>query len=156
MERSACHKTCFVKDKMSIFWPSSTCIGECSGRFRWMFTYQIRFLAVQQSRFTERNPFRLMWYEWNSPSVEFFFTICPILGVPQSTMFAINDWVPVSSCFINIQMKTNIINVDTNFHYANYSTAFVSGRFPRFHIPTLNLIFVTCSCVLLNNLVNMF
>ena len=61
----------------------------------------------------------------------------------------------VSSC-INIKMTSNIINVDTSFRNLNYSIAFVSVRFPRFHIPKFHQISVTCLCVLPSDHVNMF
>ena len=47
-----------------------------------------------------------------------------------------------------------VFYIDTSFCHANYSDAIVSGRLPRFHIPTFHQIPVTVWCVLSSDLVN--
>ena len=50
---------CFEKDEISIILPSSTCIGDNSGRFWRILAYQRHFRDVQQSEFAGRNLSRL-------------------------------------------------------------------------------------------------
>ena len=71
---------CFQKDKMSIFWSSSTCIWDCSRRFCWILTYQRQFLDIMQSEFVVRNFSRIyvIWMKRSSSGVSFFFL--PDLG----------------------------------------------------------------------------
>ena len=49
MERSACHKKVFQKDKMSIFWTFSAYIGDGFWQFWWTLTYQRQSLYTIQS-----------------------------------------------------------------------------------------------------------
>ena len=58
-------------------------------------------------------------------------------------------------CFMNIKMKSYIINVGASFRHANHSAAFVCGRLLRFHISKFHQITVTC-CILTHDLVNTF
>ena len=60
----------------------------------------------------------------------------------------------VSNCFMNIKIKSIIINVETNFRHANHSAAFVSGRPLRFHIQKFHQIPVTCWSLPPSDLVN--
>ena len=70
------------------------------------------------------------------------------------TSFRLRIDYSVSNCFMNIKMKSNIINVETSFRHANHSAAFVSVRLLRFHIPKFHPIPVTCWCLLPSDLVN--
>ena len=56
---------CFEKDTISIFWPSSTCIGYSSGRFQWILPYQRLLLSVRKPVLLEQISSALMLYEWN-------------------------------------------------------------------------------------------
>ena len=49
----------FQKDKLAIFWSSSTCIWDDSGQFWWILTYRGQFLDVMQNEFAVRNLSRL-------------------------------------------------------------------------------------------------
>ena len=60
----------------------------------------------------------------------------------------------VSNCFMNIKMKSNIMNVEISFHHANHSAAFVSGRLLRIHIPKFHQISVTSWCLHTSDLLN--
>ena len=132
---------------MSLFSPSSTCIGDGSGRLLRILAYQRQFLDVQQSGCAGRNLSGLD--EWNVPPVDLVFF--------RSVWF---QAVSSKPCFPDaidyIKMKSYIINVDTIFRHAKYSAAFVSGRILRFHIPKFHQIAVTCWCVLPSDLVNKF
>ena len=148
MERSACHKMFFKRKTMSIFWTFSMCIGDGSGQLRWTLTYHRQFLDVLQSGFavmlSEMAPV-LMGSDRNGPPVEFvIFSVCPISGGLQSTFLARMIDYSVNSCFMNIKMKSNMINVEISFRHAIHSAAFVSGRLLRFHIPKFHPIPVTC------------
>ena len=79
--------------------------------------------------------------EWNVPPVELVF-------YPSARSRAVSSQLclhktidySVSNCFMNMKMKSNIINVETSFRHANNSAAFVSGRLLRFQIPKFHLI----------------
>ena len=94
MERSACHKMLCKKTKMSIFWTFSTCTGDGSGQFRWKLTYQRQFQDVIQSGVAVWNVIRLdvIWMKSSSSGVR-FFSVCPVSGGLQPTLFARNDWL---------------------------------------------------------------
>ena len=66
-----------------------------------------------------------------------FWTVSSQPCSPETTDYS------VSSCFLNIKMTSNIINVDTNFRQYDNSAPFGSGRLSRFHIPKFNQISVT-------------
>ena len=85
---------CFSKDKMSIFWTFSTCIGDGSAQFLWTLTNQRQFLDVIQSGFAVRNVTRLdvIWIKRASSGVS-FLSVCPVSGDLQPTLFARNDWL---------------------------------------------------------------
>ena len=67
------------------------------------------------------------------PQVElgFFFSVCPISGGLQPTLYDRNHWLFGKQLI----MKNNIINVDTSFRHASYSAAFVSCKLLQFIIP---------------------
>ena len=154
MERSACHKM-FLKRTMSKFLTFSTWFGDGSGQFWWTLTYQRQFLDVIQSGFAVKNAtcLDMIWIKRSSSGVS-FCSVCPISGGLKPTLFAQNDWLFGKQLFMNIKMKSIIINVETNFRHANHSAAFVSGRLLRFHIPKFHHIPVTCWCLLPSDLVN--
>ena len=91
----------------------------------------------------------LMWSKWNVPSVELGFFLSA-LSRAVSSHLCLHETIDysVSNCFMNIKMKSNIINVETIFRHANHSAAFVSGRLLRFHIPNFHPIPATCWCLL--------
>ena len=57
-----------------------------------------------------------------------FRTVSSQLGLHETIDYS------VSNCFMNIKMKSSIINVEISFRHANHSAAFVSGmsRFVKF------------------------
>ena len=88
-----CLSKMFEKDKMSIFWPSSKCIGDGSWRFWWILAYQRQFPDVQQSEFAGRNLPRLnVILIKRSSSGVIFFCLSDSSGL-QPTLFARNDWL---------------------------------------------------------------
>ena len=117
-------------------------------RFRWTHTYQRQFLDVIQSGFAVRKSPVLMWSELNFPPAELFFLSARIRAVSSQLCLHETIGYSIASCFMNIKMKSNIINVETSFRHAYYSAAFVSGRLLRFHIPKCHQIPVTCWCLL--------
>ena len=122
---------CFQKDKMSIFWSSSTCIWDGSGWFRWTLTYQRQFLDVLQSKFAVKKNISRLDVIWMKGS------FLPSRSRAVSSQISLHETIfySVSNCFMNIKMNSNIINNENSFRHANHSTAFVSGRPLRFHIP---------------------
>ena len=140
---------CFQKDRISIFWTFSTCIGDGSGQFRWILTYQRQFLDVIQSVLAVWNVTYLdvIWIKRSSGWVSFLF-VCPISGGLMPTFLHETIAYLVSNWFMNIKMKCNISNVETSFRHVNHSASFVSGRLLRFHIPKCHQISVTCWCLL--------
>ena len=84
-----------------------------------------------------------MWSEWNVPPVELDFVLSARSRVVSSQL-RLHETIDysVSNCFMNIKMKSIIINVETNFRHADHSAAFVSGRLLRFHIPKFRHYFV--------------
>ena len=83
----------------------------------------------------------LMWSEL------VFFSACPISGGLQ----------PTTSIRKAIVLNSNKINVETSFHHANHSAAFVSCRLLWFNlIPKLHQSLITCWCVLSSDFVNTF
>ena len=143
------------KDKMSIFWTFSKWFGDGSGQFWWPLTYQRQFLDVIQSGCTVKMPLVLIWSEWNVLPVELLFVLS-FRSRAVSSQLCLHETIDysVSNCFMNIKMKSIIINGESNFRHANHSTAFVSGRLLRFHIPKFHHISVTCWCLLPNDIVN--
>ena len=146
---------CFKKDKMSIFWTFSTWFGDGSGQFWWTLTYQRQFLDVIQSGFAVKMSPVLIWSEWNVPPVELVFVLSA-RSRAVSSQLCLHETIDysVTNCFMNIEMKCIIINVENNFSHANHSAAFLSGRLLRFHIPKFHHIPVTCWCLLPSDLVN--
>ena len=140
---------------MSIFWTFSTWFRDCSGQFWLTLAYQRQFLDVIQSGFAVKMPPVLIWSEWNVSLVELVFVLS-VRSRAVSSHLCLHETIDysVSNCFMNIKMKSIIINVETNFRHANHSAAFVSGRLLRFHIPKFHHIPVTCWCVLSSDLVN--
>ena len=155
MERSACHKMFFKKDKMYLFGTFSTWFGDGSGQFWWTLTYKRQFLDIIQSGLAVKNATRLdmIWMKRSSSGVS-FCSVCRSRAA--SSQLCLHETIDysVSNCFINIKMKSIIINVETNSRHANHSAASVSGRLLRFHIPKFHLIPVTCWCLLPSDLVN--
>ena len=129
---------CFQKDKMSIFWSSSTCIWDGSGRCWWILSYQRRFLDVMQSEFVVRKLSRLdvIWTKRSSSGVSFCLparsrAVSSQLSLHETIVYSVSIWS------MNIKMNSNIIKVETRFRHANHSAFFVSGRLLRFKIPNL-------------------
>ena len=139
---------------MSIFWPSSMCIGDSSRRFRWILAYQRQVLNFSKAGLLEEIYSTLMWYKWNDPrpQVELFF----VLGGLQSTFLPEPIDYSVSSCLMNIKMQSNMININSSFRHASHSATLVSGRFLWFHIYKFHQFTVICWCVLPNDIVNTF
>ena len=155
MERSACHKMFFLKDKMAIFWTFSTCIGDGSEQFRWTLTYQKQFLDVIQSGFAVRNGTLLdvIWMKRSSSGVSSFLSARTRVFSSQLCLHKTIDY-SVSNCFMNVKMTSNIINVETSFRYVNHSAAFVSSRLLRFLISKFHPLSVICWRLLPIDLVN--
>ena len=91
----------------------------------------------------------LMHSELNVPPMELVIYLS-VWSRVVSSQLRLHETIDysVSNCFMNIKMKSNIINVETSIRHA----AFVSGRLLRFHIPTFQLIIVTCWCLLPSDL----
>ena len=88
----------------------------------------------------------LMGSERNGPQVEFVIFFClPDLGRSLVNFFARAIDYSVNNCFMNIKMKSNIIDVEISFRHVIHSAAFVSGRLLRFHLPKMS----SNSCYLL-------
>ena len=141
---------CFQKDKLSIFWSSSTCRGDNSGRLWWMYQmYQRQFLDNMQNDFAVINisPLYVIWMKRSSSGVSF---VLPVRSLEVSSQLSLHETIvySVSNCFMNIKMKSTIINVETSFRHANHSAAFVCGRLLRFNIPKFHHIPITCRCLL--------
>ena len=143
---------------MSIFWTFSTWFGDDSGQFWWILTYQRQFLDVIQSEYAVKkmSPV-LIWSDWNVPPEELVFVLSA-RSRAVSSQLCLHETIhySLSNCFMNIKIKSIIINVETNFRHANHSAAFVSGRLLRFniHVPKFHRIPVTCWCLLPSDLVN--
>ena len=152
MERSARHK-----DNISIFWTSSTCIGDGSGQLRWTLMYQRHFRGVIQSGFAVRNVTRLdvIWIKCSSSGVSFCLSVRSQAVFSHLCLHERIDY-SVSNCFMNIKRKSNINNVETSFRHVNHSAAFGFGRLLRFHIPKFDQIPDTCWCLLPSDLVNTY
>ena len=92
---------CFEKDKMSKFWPFSKCIGDGSWQFRRILAYRRQFVDVKKSGFADRNLFRLevTWMKRSSSGFS-FFSVCPVSGSLQQTLYARNDWLFVKQFFL--------------------------------------------------------
>ena len=118
---------------MSIFWTFSTCIGDGFGQIWWTLTYQRRFLDVIQSRFAVRNVIRLdvILMKCSSSGVRFFLSVRSRAVSSQLCLHETINYL-VSNCFMNIKMKSNMINLENRFRHVNHSAAFVSGRLLRF------------------------
>ena len=145
MERSACQKVFFKRTRCQYFehspCASETVLDNYDGHSRTRDSSQMLYKADLLS---EMAPV-LMGSERNGPPVEFvIFSVCPISGGLQSTFFVRTIDYSVNNCFMNIKMKSNMINVEINFRDAIHSAAFVSGRLLRFHIPKFHPITVTC------------
>ena len=118
---------------MSIFWTFSTCIGDGSGQFWWTLKYKRQLLDVIQSGLAVRNITRLdvIWMKSSSSGVSFYRSARSRAVSSQLFLHETIDY-SVSNCFMNIKVKTNIINYETSFRHANPSAAFVSGRLLRY------------------------
>ena len=155
MERSACHKM-FLKRTKCQYLNILQVIRRRFRKFWWPLTYQRQFIYVIQSGFTvKKKPPVLIWSEWNVPPVELLFVLS-FRSRAVSSQLCLHDTIDysVSNSFMNIKMKSIIINVESNFRHANHSTVFVSGRLLRFHIPKFHHISVTCWCLIPNDIVN--
>ena len=141
-------KKCFEKDKMLIFWPSFTCIGDGFGRFWWILAYQRQVLDIQQSGFAGRNIscVDVTWMKRSSSGGSFFSIIgLPDLGRSPANLFARTNWL-FGGSFMNIKMRSYIINVDSSFYHARHSAGHIqissnncyllvcSSRWPSEHI----------------------
>ena len=126
-----------------------------SRQFWWTLTYQRQFLDVMQRGFAVKIATRIAMIGMKrfSSGVS-FCSVCPISGGLKPTLFARNDWLFGKQLFYEYKMKSIIINVETNFRHANPSSAFVSGRLLRFHIPKFHHISVTCWCLLQSDHIN--
>ena len=115
----------------NVFKTFFTWFGDGSGQFWWTLTYQRQFLDVIQNGFAAKMPPVLIWSEWNVPPVELVFVLSA-RSRAVSSQLCLHETIDysVSNCFMNIKMKSIIINVKTN-----HSAAFVSGWLLRFHIP---------------------
>ena len=148
MERSACHKMFIKRTKCQYFLTFSTWFGDGSGQFWWILTYQIQFLDGIQSGFAVKKNatcLDMIWIKRSSSGVSFVMSAWSRSVSSQLCLHETTDY-SVSNCFMNIKMKSIIINVETNFRHANHSAAFVSGRLLRFNIPQFHHI---CACYLL-------
>ena len=154
MERSACHKMFLKRTKCQNFEHFSTWFRDGSGQLWWTLTYQRQFLDVTQSGFAVKMPPILIWSEWNVTPGSYFFLSAQSWAVSSQLCLHETIGYSVSNCFMNIKMKSVIINVETNFRHANHSAAFVSGMLLWFHIPKFHHIPVTCWCLLPSDLVN--
>ena len=134
---------------MSIFWTFSTWFGDGSGQFWWIITYERQFLDVIQSGFAVKNATRLdlIWMKRSSSELVFVLSGRSRAVSSQLCLHETIDY-SVSNCFMNIKMKSIIINVETNFRHVDHSALFVSGRLLRFQIPKFHPIPVTCWCLL--------
>ena len=102
-----------------------------------------------------RNVTRLdvIWMKLFSSGVSFYLSTRSCAVSSQLCLHETIDYSLIN-CFMNIKMKSNIINVETSFRHANHSAAFVYGKLLRFLIPKFHLIPVTCWCLLPSDLVN--
>ena len=129
MERSAFYKMFLKRTKCQYFGTFSTWFGDGSGQFWWTLTCQRQFLDVIQSGFAVKNTTRLdmIWMKRSSSGVSFGLSARSREVSSQLFLHETIDY-SVSNCFMNVKMKSIIINFETNFRHANHSGVFLSSR----------------------------
>ena len=66
--------------------------------------------------------------------------VCQTSDGFQAALLVWNDWLFGKQLLINIEKKSNIINVDASFRHANHSAAFVvwqASAIPQFQISSI-------------------
>ena len=126
MERSSCDKLFLKMTKCQYFEhsprDSETVPESFGGHSRTRDSSQMLYKAG----LLYKMPSVLIWSEWNVPLVELAFVLSA-QSRAVSSQLCLHETIDysVSNCFMNIKMKSIIINIETNFRHANHSAAFV-------------------------------
>ena len=126
-------------------WPRHMCTRDGSERFRRMLLYPGQLLGVQQSGLAGRNLSHLdvIWMKRSSSGVTFlrsvrFWVVSSQPCLPETNDFSIN------TCFMNIKMTSNIINVGTSLNHLSCVRLLWASAIPHNQISS-NFCYLMCS-----------